>query len=246
MAVKDKLKTFLTYTNAIIDTMRMSIQGDQEGMWRFSSFYDYMQKYNKLLTEIQKVVDIPAMVDCYDLQKVESPHDITPVQQKQYFDSVYMNLSILKSFLENSIGLSKSEIVNLRDFFHSNLRKAVFDTPTREVEIQNAIEQLLIGRGYTKGIDYDREAGRVKVSSKEVIPDFIFPKLDFALEVKLSKNKTKSKAIIDEINSDIRSYAKKYSNQLFLVYDLGSIRDEDEFKNDLDNEENIMVVVIKH
>lgn len=139
-------------------------------------------------------------------------------------------MAILKSFLENSIGLAESEIKNLRDFFQSNLRKSVFEIPSREVEIQNAIEQLL--------------TGKVKVSSKEVIPDFVFPKLELAIEVKLSKDKAKSKAIIDEINADIQSYSKKYSNQLFIVYDLGSIQDEEEFKNDLDNQKNIMVIVV--
>jgi hypothetical protein len=51
---------------------------------------------------------------------------------------------------------------------------------------------LLIGRGFTKGIDYDRETGRVKVSIKEVVPDFVFPKLGLALEVKLSTDKDKA------------------------------------------------------
>ena len=45
--------------------------------------------------------------------------------------------------------------------------------PESERDVQDVVEQLLIGRGYEKGIDYDREVGRVKVSSKEVIPDFI-------------------------------------------------------------------------
>ena len=105
---------------------------------------------------------------------------------------------------------------------------------------------LLIGRGLSKGIDYDREKGRVKVSIKEVVPDFIFHKLDLALEVKFCKDESKSKRLVDEINADIKAYSKKFSNLLFLVYDLGIIRDEDEFKRDLDNKENISVIIVKH
>ena len=33
---------------------------------------------------------------------------------------------------------------------------------------------------------------------------------------------------------------------LFVVYDLESIRDEEEFKKDLDNNNNIRVIIIKH
>lgn len=82
--------------------------------------------------------------------------------------------------------------------------------------------------------------------SKEYKPDFIFPKLDLALEVKLSKTKAKSKEIVDEINADIKAYSKGYNQLLFLIYDMGTIRDEMEFKNDLDNKDNIQLLIIKN
>jgi hypothetical protein len=86
----------------------------------------------------------------------------------------------------------------------------------------------------------------VKVSIKEYKPDFIFLKLDLALEVKFSKTTAKSKEIVDQINVDITAYGKKYSQLLFVVYDMGTIRDEDEFKTDIDNKDNIQIVIIKH
>lgn len=128
----------------------------------------------------------------------------------------------------------------------ANLRKAIFEIPKKEKDIQNAVEQLLIGKGFNKGIDYDRETGRIKVSIKESIPDFIFLKLDLALELKFSTTKDKSKTIVDEINADIQVYSKKYQNILFLVYDLGSIRDENEFKNGIENKTSINVIIVKH
>jgi len=143
-------------------------------------------------------------------------------------------------------GLDEDEIINLKSFLKSNLRRAIFDEPQSEQKIQDTIEQLLIEKGLSKGIDYDREKGRVQVSIKECIPDFIFHKLDLSLEVKLCKDKNKSKRLVDEINADIKAYSKKFSNLLFLVYDFGIIRDEDEFKKDLDNKENISVIIIKH
>lgn len=83
-----------------------------------------------------------------------------------------------------------------------------------------------------------------KSAPAQVIPDFIFQKLGLASEIKFTKNKTKT--IVDEINADIRGYGKDYSNLLFLIYDIGTIRDENEFKNDIDNEDNIQLIIVKH
>lgn len=108
------------------------------------------------------------------------------------------------------------------------------------------IEQLLIGRGLTKGLDYDRETGRVKVSIKEVVPDFILPKLSLAIEVKLAKTDSQAKAIVDEINADIQAYGRAYSHLLFIVYDLGTIRDTLEFTRDLESVGGVEAIVVKH
>ena len=51
-------------------------------------------------------------------------------------------------------------------------------------------------------IDYDRETGKFEFSGKEYIPDFIVPKLNLCIEVKLLKEGRKSK-MIEEINADI-------------------------------------------
>ena len=186
------------------------------------------------------------MINIYLLDKVPNSHDTTIIQQKNLFDDVYSNISILVSLLENKVGIKNDEMNNIINFLQNRLRAAIHDEPKKEIEVQDAVEILLIGKGLLKGTDYDRETGRVKVSVKEVVPDFIFPKLDLALEIKLSKDQGKQKAIVDEINADIKAYGKKYSRQLYIVYDLGTIRDENEYKNDLDNAINISVIIVKH
>ena len=79
-----------------------------------------------------------------------------------------------------------------------------------------------------------------------MIDKIIFGRLNLALEVKLCKNKQKIGSLVDEINADIRAYSKKYEKLLFVVYDIGCIQDEDEFKNDLDNQSTIFVEIVKH
>jgi hypothetical protein len=53
------------------------------------------------------------------------------------------------------------------------------------------------------------------------------------------------KEIIAEINDAIVAYKTKYHNLIFAVYDLGIIRDQDEFKNNFKRQGSAIVKVIK-
>ena len=241
---RKKLKELLDYCTAVMESMVFSARGDD--VWRHSSYYGYARKNNEIVECLKQVIGHNIQIGHYDMSKIRTPTNTIAMEQKSIFDSVYTNLSIIKAYLENELDIKNDEATSLKDFFQANLRRAVQQKPENEKQIQNIVEALLIGRGLTKGIDYDREVGRVKVSIKEVIPDFILHKLNMAIEIKLSKDKDKSKAIVDEINADIQAYSKKYSRLLFIVYDIGSIRDETEFKQDLENYQNTSVIVVKH
>lgn len=243
----DKLKELLSFTNSLLISMEQSIKSTPESnVWKHSSYKIYVRKYNQLIDELSKINESTTLLDYYDLAKIPSSSNTVASQQKNYFDSVHSNLQMLKAFLEGKVGFTEDKILQIKDFLVSNLRRATFKSPDREIEVQDTIEQLFIGKGMMKGVDYDREVGRIKISIKEVIPDFILPKLGLAVEVKLSKSKTKSKTIVDEINADIMSYSKQYSSILFLIYDIGSIRDELEFKDDLEINDGVSVIIIKH
>lgn len=236
-----------SYKNALalLDTMKFTYLSDNNKISQYGSFSIFLRKYNQITKCVAKYLDV-SLLDYYDEEKIPNPFDLTWPQQKNIFDGILTNLGLLISILENHLDIKQNKIQGLKDFLSSNLRKAILETPNGEKEIQDKIEILLIGKGYNKGIDYDRETGRVKVSIREVIPDFIFQKLGLALEIKFTKDKTKTKSIVDEINADIRAYGKDYSNLIFLIYDIGTIRDENEFKNDIDNEDNIQVIIVKH
>jgi hypothetical protein len=242
----EKLRQYLDNIRALEDAMRFVVQTKDTSVWRFSSYKDFMRKYNEIATKVSTQLPQDGLYDIYDLTKVPGWADTVADQQKNYFHLILANIAILRSLIENKLNVKHDEILNLKNFFIANLRRAILHDPASEIDIQDTIEQLLIGKGLSKGIDYDREVGRIKISIKEVKPDFIFPKLSLALEIKLSKTKTKSKEIVDEINADIQAYSKEYKQLLFVVYDIGTIRDETEFKNDIDNKENIQVVIIKH
>jgi hypothetical protein len=243
-----ELKGHLLAAKSIRAAMDQSVAASQpDSIWKHTSFKTFMRSYNEVAKGVAKIVPITVPIGAWDLEKVGNQNNLHAFRQKELFDDVYTSLGLLVVFLEHTIGLKADEIQSLRDFFAANLRRAVFETPKDEREVQNTVEQLLIGRGMSKGVDYDREVGRVKVSIKEVVPDFIVPRLSLAIEVKLSKDKAKSKMLVDEINADIQAYGKKYSAILFIVYDLGSIQDEAAFKQGLERSDGVIhVLVVKH
>lgn len=244
---KETIREYLRWTIALQQAMEMALRAESPtNIWKYSGFKQFTRKYMHVLTEVGKHIPLPPLFDSYDVDKMRGSGDTLAIHQKEVFESVYANVSLLRSTLESRLGVVEDQIENLNDFFRARLRSAIFRTPEQEREVQDAIEQLLIGRGLQKGQDYDRESGRVKSSGKESIPDFVMLPLSLALEVKLIKSDSRVREVVDEINADIPAYAKTYRRQLFLLYDLGHIRDEVEFRHGLENPGSIDVLIIKH
>ncbi len=243
---KDKLREYLLWAVALQRSMEVALRGeDPSNVWKHGGYKQFARKYSQILAEVVANVPLPPILDQYDLEKIRGGGDTLAFQQKEIFEGVYANVSLLRSLLEGKIGVVENETVALRDFFQSRLRSAIFRSPESEREVQDALEQLLIGRGLQKGQDYDREVGRVKMSSKEVVPDFVMLRLSLAIEVKLIKSAARVKEVVDEINADIAAYSKRYTSVMFIVYDLGYIRDEIEFRHDLESQASVAVLVVK-
>lgn len=146
----------------------------------------------------------------------------------------------LRADIENT---SKDEpIDDLVTFVRSNLRASIFETPTREKQIQDALEVML----RSKGLDYKREKERIVYSTTSFVPDFTIESLDVAIEVKLCRAGDKERLIVNEINADIPAYQSRFGRCLFIVYDLGFIRDVGQFTSSIGLNPNIDILVVKH
>lgn len=213
---------------------------------RYVNFKNYAEMFNSIAREAEKALEIPKdTFPAFLTSEMRSHMDTLWGTQKQVMEMVSLHIGMLLTYLESATDFVEDEFDNFTNFIRSKLRASIFSAPTKEVEVQNAIESLLIGRNMTKGIDYDRETGKIEFSGKEYIPDFILPKMNLSVEVKLLRPGKKS-SIIDEINADITAYSTKYERLLFVVYDLGVIRDEAEFRRDIENAgANIKVAIIK-
>lgn len=135
-----------------------------------------------------------------------------------------------------------SGILKVLAIAERKLRKTIREIPTREREVQDAFENLLIGAD----LDFSRETDSIEYSSKTYVPDFTISKLDLAVEIKLSNRAEREKEVIAEINDDILAYRQKYGNIIFVIYDLGFIRDIDRFVSQFEENDGVVVRVVKH
>jgi hypothetical protein len=112
-----------------------------------------------------------------------------------------------------------SEIVKIISLLENKLRKVVRNAPSKEKEIQDAVESLFVGANLDGEFTRDKE--NLVYSSKTYFPDFAFKKINTVVEIKLCDTLQRAKEIIAEINDDILAYKTKYANMIFVVYDLG-------------------------
>jgi hypothetical protein len=135
-----------------------------------------------------------------------------------------------------------SAIVRVLGLIDNKLRKIIRQEPTNERSLQDAVENLFIAAD----VEFAREIDRIEYSSKSYVPDFTLKKLDLAIEIKLCNNAKREKEMIAEINDDILAYKQAYGNLIFVVYDLGQIRDVEKFKTHFEQQEQVIARVIKH
>ena len=247
-----RLENILAMSRALLASMDhvISTVPDSGSTWHFSSFRDYAQHYNRLAQAAEEAEpSISPLLVLYDAAKSPNFANTLGMQQHSLFQNVHGNMSMLCALISSNLGSSSSSVDarELEDFLSSSLRRAMLSgEPKDEAEVQDTIEKLLVGRGMAKGIDYDRETGRVKHSGKESIPDFIFRPSSTALEVKFTKSKQSRSRIVDEMNADIAAYGKVYEHIISLVYDIASITDVEEFKRDIESVQDVSVLVVKH
>lgn len=241
-----RLGALIAQSKALQRAMEHSVSEKNQEFARYESYRNFAHRYNSLVQQALSSVGQVVNVNTFNVEKMASPGSLTWPEQKQIFDTVFTEVLMLQALLEGLHDFAAAKTIEMKDFFELSLRRAIFTTPESEKDLQNTVEQLLIGRGFRKGIDYDRETGRVKYSGKEFIPDFIFMPADMFIEVKLVKGAERAKTAIDEINADILAYKSKYSKGMFIVYDVGIIRDASEFAHSIEQHMDISVCIVKH
>lgn len=152
---------------------------------------------------------------------------------------------IARKGIENIYTPKESDkIVKIISLINGKLRKLIRAKPKKEKEINDALEHLFIAAGLDRA--FAREKIKIPYSSKSYIPDFVFDSISTIVEAKLCDSKKRQKEIISEINDDILAYKTKSANLIFVIYDLGIIRDQDQFKESIETQDNVILKIIKH
>lgn len=232
-ALKDTIESILFNSNSVEHS-------------RYVSYKQMATIYNDYADIVKNNFKIQGQFYTFNTDNMAGYMDTLWGSQKSILEQVLVCTKMLYALVEGNIDFVEDEIENYDNFIFNRLRSCLFKAPDTEKEVQNALETLLIGKGLNKGQDYDRETGKFNFSGREYIPDFIIPKLKLCIEVKLLKDTNKKSKIIEEINADITAYSKEYANLLFVIYDIGIIRDEIEFKRDIENAGNVKLVIVKH
>lgn len=241
-----QVKLLLSQIKALQDVIQEILNNQNSAEHsRYVSYRDMAYVYNEISSQAQEKLGLENFNSTFNVKDMKGPNDTLWGYQKRVLEQVLLSSKLLYASLESEVDFVDDEFDNLENFLESKLRTVIFERPQKEVEVQNAIESLLLGRGLSKGNDYDRETGKFEFSGKEFIPDFVIPKLNLCIEVKLLREGKKSK-IIEEISADITAYSKEYTRQLYVVYDLGWIQNKEEFKRDIENVKGVKIKIIKH
>lgn len=178
-----------------------------------------------------------------NLGKDRNPADVIRPMWKAYAELAAVRLNGLASYLKTKLGTKIEEHAQIIDLIDRTLRASLYVDPTHEREVQNALDTIFRARA----LDFRREQDGVPYSTKTYKPDFTFERIGLAVEVKLCKTTDRVKEVIDEINADIVGYGGRYERILFVIYDLGFIRDQDQFKADIEanSQVNVRVQIIK-
>jgi hypothetical protein len=94
---REQLGEFLHVANALLDSMNTSLRADSSNVWKYASYKQYIRKYNQLVNAISQVMSLNSVVDIYDLDKIPGSANTIAIHQKELYESVHANLSILKA-----------------------------------------------------------------------------------------------------------------------------------------------------
>ena len=232
--------------NAARNAERMcSQEGGSEGGLPFQNYAGYpfyIDEYNRLLAfTAQADPTVTTYFQTIDLGKAYSPAAVTGIMWKSYAELAAVRLNSLASYIQSKLGLKQQEHEQIIDLIQANLRASIYNDPKHEREVQDVLETIFRARA----LDFRREQEREPTSTKRYIPDFTYDRVGLAVEVKLCKDKNREKEMIEEINSDIIGYGGRYDRCLFVIYDLGFIRDTAQFSRDIEANPNVHVLIVK-
>jgi hypothetical protein len=218
--------------------------GSSHNFYDYGGYPIYIEQYNKyrqiaveLLGDEVQLLFPPLLPGSWT-----NPSEENGRMWRTHLENVAERLNSLEAYLRSKLGDTEQRVQAIMDLIKVHLRPSIFSKPEKEREIQNSLETIF----HVQSLPYLREKDHIKYSLKTFVPDFSFAPLNLVVEAKLCNREGKEKEIIEEINADILAYKTKYESLIFVVYDLGFIRDVAQFRSDIEMNPAVYAIVIKH
>ena len=218
--------------------------GESNGLpfQNYGGYPFYIDEYNRLASlTVAAFPEVEQLFLLVDLQGARNPGSVPGFLWKSYAELGATRLGSLSAYLKTKLGTREKEHEQIIDLITANLRASIYQDPKHERDVQDVLETIFRART----LDFRREKDTVPFSTKRYIPDFTFNALSLAVEVKFCKDKDREKEMIDEIGADIIGYSDRYDRMIFVIYDLGFIRDTAQFCADIQRQGNVHVLIIK-
>lgn len=223
----------------------LNLPGHPKGTYfdHYGGYLSYMLEYNRLLPFVHDLFGEEArlLFQPIPASQTMTPANVAGVMWRPYLEEASVHLASLAAYIQGKLPSPLLQVESLIDLIEDNLRPALYDRPDSERSVQNALETILRARK----IEFDREHVAIPYSGRDFKPDFTLPQFDLALEVKLCNADPRAKQIVEEINADIPAYRTKFTHTLFVVFDLGFIRDTALFKSGIQQNPGVSVLVVK-
>lgn len=140
------------------------------------------------------------------------------------------------------VRLESPESIDILAAVERALRPSFDEPPENEKEVQANVETIL----RSIGVEFHREKERAAVGPTSFIPDFTFPGMDLALEVKLANERHSESQIQHELAEDVAAFRTKWKHLIVVVYDCGVIRDPEGLRRANEQHFGVKVLVVKH
>ena len=151
-----EIKTLISQAKGLEKTIFEILNDNTPEHARYSSFKSMALVYNDIADRAQKVMKFGSFYKM-NTDEMKSWADTLWPASKSILESVLLSTRLLITTLESNIDFIGEEVDNIENFIKTKLRSAIFEIPSKEKEVQNGIETLFVGKGFGKGIDYDRE-----------------------------------------------------------------------------------------
>ena len=231
------LEEFKNVTS-VVKLPSMYAKQKDEGPYHCVWFYPYSDRIEVTTTFDQKEKHLAMLRELLGFFEIQNKN-LKPDEESHY---LYLRPKQSIEYIRKKKTVEPDNARILINTIEAKLRKLIREIPSREKDIQDAIENILVVRDY----EYHREIEHIPTGSKSTVPDFTLDSLGIALEVKFCNKSVNERQILEEINADITAYQSKYQRLIFIVYDLGIIRDVDRFGADIRRQEDVHLSVVKH